>query len=700
MINLREMWRKETVLSKCLILSCLILILFAYLPTLQFDYVMQDQWRTFRYAILEQTIPERAYACFQTVYRSYIFTGRPLVWSECIEHTFATRISDLFYFRPIVLAVVLFTAVYLGAALARYVGGWAIGTVAGAVFVMTPGYSFMYLQSITALMVLISVLLAVESFVQLTRWLDAWELGDADRRGPLYLAVLFFFLGCLMYPAYAFSVVGLAVIAFIFDRERTPEDRLKRLAATLAAYFVGAILYYLFVKISVKILLVSTGLPPPDLGGYEVTMQLSPLTLYHRVLTVFSGLNSQPLFNLSTPRYGFSVLVAALSFASAWQASKGQSNRALRTVCYAVAFMAICLVIIVGSNAPWLFSKMVGLSTRHILPFYLFMCAGSAGLVWLLAGMLRPSWRRLAPVAMVLVVLLPAATTQNKYSFLEAAASDVEIEAMRLGFGHWLDAKGYLYQRYVLIVLPLPASRPPFIERIVANTRGIGDNAYMSTSQNPVSLPWMVNAILRERKDHPIGKTVDMVTCFFDEACLKQNLATDKVVVMLTRGDKPIRVAQTPYVINLSELTSRPVQPIAGEVAATLPIVTASSQSWDLGPQGLFLTRPPGWHAEAHPVYPQTLTVDLLEAREFHEIGFLPQDIYADRMPKAVRIEISEDGDKWSPVANFANVCVLNAQGGWHSETLPAAVKTRYLRIEILSNCGSDWLTLRGLRVQ
>jgi hypothetical protein len=42
--------RAEDRLSRGVILVSLLLVVFAYLPTLQFDYVTQDQWRAFRYS--------------------------------------------------------------------------------------------------------------------------------------------------------------------------------------------------------------------------------------------------------------------------------------------------------------------------------------------------------------------------------------------------------------------------------------------------------------------------------------------------------------------------------------------------------------------------------------------------------------------------------------------------------------------------
>lgn len=67
--EVRKYWNTETPLSKGLILTTLLLLMMAYLPTLQFDYVTQDQWRAFfRYSTLEQTPYERVKTCVETTW--------------------------------------------------------------------------------------------------------------------------------------------------------------------------------------------------------------------------------------------------------------------------------------------------------------------------------------------------------------------------------------------------------------------------------------------------------------------------------------------------------------------------------------------------------------------------------------------------------------------------------------------------------
>jgi F5/8 type C domain len=334
-------------------------------------------------------------------------------------------------------------------------------------------------------------------------------------------------------------------------------------------------------------------------------------------------------------------------------------------------------------------------------PYALVMCGASTGLIWLIGRALRTSFERWLPIAAVLVLLVSVAVVQNKFSYLETKVSAVEIQSLRTALGRWLDSNGYLHQKLVLIVLPPHLSRPQRVEQYLRSGRTMAENAILASSANPISIPWMINALLRERTDHPIGKTVEIASCSFDRACAEEKLNEGDVVISLASGGAPVRVPENPFVINLSQLTSHPVHPAIELVKHTLPLITASSQLGKYGPKGLFFKSQPGWHAAAHPTYPQTLRIDFREAKVFHQIGLLPQDTLPQRMPKAMRIAASDDGDAWRPVADVDDACSLKSSDGWHILALAAPVRTRYLRIHILSNCGDpNFLTLRGLRVE
>lgn len=136
----------------------------------------------------------------------------------------------------------------------------------------------------------------------------------------------------------------------------------------------------------------------------------------------------------------------------------------------------------------------------------------------------------------------------------------------------------------------------------------------------------------------------------------------------------------------------------APEMAGTAKL-TASSQYGQFGPEGLMTAAQPGWHAEYPPKYPESLTVDLRSLREIKSLGLLPQDGHDTRAPRALRIEISSDGNSWKPVAESDNACPRKTSDGWSNIEFAKPEMGRYVKLTIFSNCGDkELLTLRGLR--
>ncbi|MBV9484225.1 MAG: discoidin domain-containing protein [Acidobacteria bacterium] len=146
--------------------------------------------------------------------------------------------------------------------------------------------------------------------------------------------------------------------------------------------------------------------------------------------------------------------------------------------------------------------------------------------------------------------------------------------------------------------------------------------------------------------------------------------------------------------INLSILTTAPVTP-----SVTVIRASASSVLDSYGPEGLFWSVDPGWHAARNPSYPQILNVDFGESRSFSELSFEPQDGLPQRMPKEVRIKTSNNGTDWTQMASATNLCAWD--GRRSRVKISQSVQAKFLQIEILSNCGDpDFLTLKGLAVE
>jgi hypothetical protein len=697
--GLRNRWAMESPMSRAATGLLLLLVVFAYSPTLMFDYVTQDQWRAFRHSVQEGTPLFRAKSCINMNAGFYARTGRPLVWiGECIEHAAVAKIPDFAHLRPYVLAVVVVTVAYLGLAVSQFMGGLALGVAAGTAFVFSPGYSFMYLQGMTAVMVLVTIPLVLKSFMLLQEALDRFRPG-LDGAKLLVAPAGFFIAANLIYPVWAFLVITLALASFGFDRSRPFGIKAVRLAKTMIFYGLAAIIYYLAVKLSIALLSRLTG-RVLHLGAYEVSMQLSPGILWNRLLEAAHYFYAMPPLNFSVPQGTAVAILVIFSVYAGFGAASGEDRRIGRALMRSVVVFLVSVVLLAGSISPWLFSHMDALSTRHLIPWYLFFCLAGFGLVWAVVSSLGRKMARLSPLIILVVLATPVAAVQNKLSFLEAAVSEVEIAAMRRALGKWLDHEGYANNRFLLVVRP-QRERPLIVEEQYSDgvLNGAGENVVLSSAKNPVSIPWMFNALLRERTDHPVGRTASLINCEFNQVCASNIFRPNEVALLVSDADATIKSSASPYVVNLSLLTSRPGYPKI--VQADQVRVVASSQLDDYGPYGLLDQMQPGWHAASPVTYPQTLTIDFQAARKIRAVGLLPQDGGLGRAPKNVRIESSMAGSAWTSVAEVSDACSLSGPDSWRVISFNKTFTARYLKIVIMSNCGDPGLlTLQGLKFE
>lgn len=681
-------WRGQDAISKLVIITSLLLVVLAYLPTLQFDYVTQDQWRAFRYSIDGEPALERAKLCADMVSGLYVQTGRPLIWfTECIGHAGVLNISDFAYFRPVLLVIALVTVMYLGFVLSSLVGGLATGVATASALVFAPGYSFMFLQGMPAAMVLIAVILAAASFSQYSQR-NKTNSGEFKR---ILLASLFFVLACMIYPAYAFMVLPLALIEFSFSSPIELSKRLKNLFSTLIFYFGNSILYYVLVKASVSLLEKTQ-----DLGEYEVSVQLTPAVLWERVLAAATYFYSMPPLNFSTPPGATLIILVALSLISGWLIRKKRNESVRSALIFSIVFLSIASIVLLASASPWLFSKMGGLSTRHIFPWYLFFCSAISVLLSSFFKLFLNKYSKWTSLAALLLIVLPTALVQNRLSTLEAVVTGVEIQAMRSRISEWVDQKGWVDNRFLFVVLP-KINRPVGIENMLKGSKVNHENAVLASAYNPVSVLWMVHALLRERADRP---KFNLVYCAFDQECADKALEEPKNIVLgYAYGQETIISNVEPFIINFSELTSKPVKPKFSRIKP--PKISASSTLGNYGPSGLFASMDPGWHAELNPKYPQEITVDFNEVKPVNNLAILPQDGLVVRMPKTIKIMLSEDGASWVSASTFENNCLADqSNDGWHNIKLDGPRNARFVKLEILSNCGAKGLlTLKGLRI-
>lgn len=693
-------WAQTNALSRFLVISVIGLLTIAYLPTLQFDYVTQDQWRAFRYQSNVDTPIERLKECSSMVSSFYTQTGRPLVWpTECLEHAFVSEISDFKYLRPFALALVIFTAIYLSLIIRNYTGEWLSALTVASIFLTAPAYSFMYLQGWPALMVLFSICFAGGSY-------KSYITNEKIKNNSYTLLIgssVFFLAACMIYPAFAFIVLPLALIRFVGESNVRFTQRIKNLINTLTFYAALSAVYYIFVKLSVFSLVYFKG-SLPSLGSYEVSAQLSPNIILDRINEAATYFSLMPPANFPTFRgVTLAILIVFSAIAGIKFSSIGRNGSYTGSVYYTIATFLVSSTVLLASTSPWLFSKMDSLATRHLLPFYLFT---SFAIVWI-AKELLPLIFKEASVKKLLVtpiiIFLPIALYQNKMSFLEVASTTTEIEMLRAKLSDWSRNEEHASKRFILIVRP-ELFKPLGIERLIHEDKYGNDNAVLASSENPVSIPWMVKAVLEETNR---GQKHNVIDCGFDtETCVQKALANKgNIVIAYTGGvgsthNKVINSPTQPYVINFSELTSRTTTPEIRVVE--LPSIVATSVLGEYGPEGLFMQIPPGWHAEINPVYPQALKIDFKKIKSFDSIYFLPQDTaLISRSPKKIRIKISDDEQTWAEVLSSTDVCTPNEPDGWHKFNLPRKFYARYVKVEILANCGDpEFLTLLGLKVE
>jgi hypothetical protein len=566
--SLAALWRQSDTLSRFVCAFCLLLVIFAYLPTLRADYVTQDQWRAFRYSVQAQTPYAAAKACASMIPPYYSRTGRPLVWiSECLEHAAVARISDFAALRAIPLSIALLTVMYLGAVVAPFVGGLAMGVIAAAAFALAPGYSFIVLQGLTGGMVLISIVLGAASFRLLRRRIENPAASSALALPGLMAPLALFLAACLIYPAWAFVAVALTWLALSFDVGVSRAAMARRLGVTLLFYFAATLLYYGIEKLIEAILAGTTG-RAPDMGPYAFSIQLSPTAVLDRALEAARRFCEMPPLNFAAPPGLLPAALAGFCAHIGWQEWKLRRTSPAQSCWLAAATLLTGCGVLLAAVSPWLFSRVDQLASRYLATWYLFFCASTVLLFRVAVGILP--WRagRFEASLAALVLLLPIALTQSRLSSLEVEVSGLEVQTIRSALNDWLDHKGYRDQRYLLFVRPL-RPRPAFAEQRMPKAQGLGENAVLSSAMNPVSIPWMIDAVLRERNDHPIGRSVALIDCGFDQPCVRSALRDPKAVVIgIADTVKVTKTSEMPFVINLSLITTKSVTPVIEPLSA------------------------------------------------------------------------------------------------------------------------------------
>ena len=208
----------------------------AYLPTLQFDYAIGDQWRAFRLSESFTRLHEMI-ECSRDAVPFYVRSGRPLVWiSECVERALVSNIREFWYLRLASLPIILATPLYLAACLSPAIG-FDIALFAAAVFVLLPGFIFMTELGLNGAAVVLAIAATVASFSQINRSVFATRSGLVCGRSAA--ALILFVIACFLYPAWALIIVPLILVQSGLGQANSITDKLRSCCRWLSSLSIA-----------------------------------------------------------------------------------------------------------------------------------------------------------------------------------------------------------------------------------------------------------------------------------------------------------------------------------------------------------------------------------------------------------------------------------------------------------------------------
>ena len=112
--------------------------------------------------------------------------------------------------------------------------------------------------------------------------------------------------------------------------------------------------------------------------------------------------------------------------------------------------------------------------------------------------------------------------------------------------------------------------RPAFIRRLLADPDRTDTGKW---SGDPNHYYYVVSAILRERTDHALGRSVGIINCGMNKVCTEKNLEQGEAVfAVLSESEATQGYASVPapyLLINVSQLTAHPIQPMVNVIRAT-----------------------------------------------------------------------------------------------------------------------------------
>lgn len=479
----------------------------------------------------------------------YPLTGRPLIWlGDCIEHSLVARIEDFRHLRIFPILVVLATVVILGRILQRVLGSSMAGWCSATLCIFIPGYSFMVLQGLTGVPVLLSVLLGALSFDWVRKGLEAFESRRLRRcSDATALAAILFVAACLIYPAFAFIVIPLSFAYCFFRKDWGPRPRFLTFFGILAFYGIASMIYYAGIKFGISLAL---RFSPDfqlfhhqiaDLGEYQFSMDFGSLS--HKIGLLLWMVSEMPISAfLSIPTLFKITLLAAPALVIAFEGSPSKSRRDPAS---ALGYLILLPIAIVISMAPWLMSHYPQLFYRQELAMDAFpiLCIGFllSRAEGLSSRFVRsPIDPRTTNAAAMLLLLVTVSLRQLTWTQAEIVQSGLEIRYMRAAV-KGLVADGRLWKLRQFHVIRS--------EHTGYGARTVDREFAPATQANPDHIFQMMTAILRDFLDEDQLSRLEMRACHINTDCVQQ---TPEHVLVITQSEPGIRYAlhQPAYILD------------------------------------------------------------------------------------------------------------------------------------------------------
>lgn len=524
-----------------------ILVIFAFIPTIQYDFAIGDQWRAFR---LPESFSAKQefFTCANNALPFYVSSGRPLVWfSECIERTFVSNVNEFWFFRLIPLAIMMATIFYLGKKISRnnYFGYLTLGFI-----VMLPGFQFMLQLGANGAMTIFSLAGGLLSAVLVSENLDKKENNLRLLSFPYFI----FLVSCFIYPAWALSAIPFSFLLVLLGKNTTLEKKIKKYSFVLLSYFAATIFYVLITKLVVYF-------DPFDgknlyaNNWYKVSLQTDYAVLFNRATQALTYIfkDSNVWGSCSTSLIFFLGLTSLTIIIH-------NLLKTLNLNIFLLYFFSVFLAFSLGllftiiSFFPWLFSSMPTLSNRYFLASYVLPISSTL----LVFNHIRVSQRQKKYIFIFLLVVFSAISLYvNKTTTLKIFSSITRTEHMRLEINKWIDL-GLYKKNKIIVVIPPYANHSeslPFLIERGWNANWSGDiNHYFE----------VFSAILREKEDHKIARDISLVNCAANKECLFDEINKNKIIFYLVgKNDaetKSLIFPGPPFIINMSSITRVPIK--------------------------------------------------------------------------------------------------------------------------------------------